>query len=72
MRQNKFNNPIKAQAAIAYLISQGWKINLAEVRTRLGEDLKPEDWLNIANHCLDFTMNELAKDKVIILGNFRA
>lgn len=72
MEQLKFKDPIKAQAAIAYLISQGWGIDLAGLRNKMGEDLKDKDWIDIANGCLDFTMSELAKTKVIPIFGFKS
>lgn len=70
MRENKITDVIKAQAAIAYLISEGWAINIAELNKTLPGGLKGEDWLNIANGCLDHYMNELDKHKVIPISRY--
>lgn len=71
MVKSEITDPTKAQAAIAYLISEGWKIDLHELKTTLPGGLQAQDWLDIANKCLDFVMDRLAEDKVIPISRFK-
>ena len=71
MQVQTFRDPMKAKAAIAHLISEGWRIDLHEANQKVEGGLKDADWLAIANGCLDHVMNELAKDKVIPIARFK-
>lgn len=72
MNEARITDPIKAQAAIAYLISEGWGIDLHALKQSLPDKtIRPDDWLNIANGCMDYVMGELAKEKVIPIARFR-
>lgn len=71
MKENKITDPVKAQAAVAYLISQGWGIDLATINREIPGGLQPEDWLRIANVCMSYCMDALAAEKVIPIGRFR-
>jgi hypothetical protein len=71
METKKITDPVRAQAAIAFLISEGWQIDLAALNKEIPGGLTPADWLRIANGCLDYCMDRLAEDKVVPIGRFR-
>lgn len=70
MKQPKISDPVKAQAAIAYFISMGFKIDLFGLNKDLPGGLQSEDWLAIANHCATWVFDELGKEKVIPMNIF--
>jgi hypothetical protein len=57
--------------AIAFLIAEGWEINLAQANKEIPGGLTANDWLNIANHCLGFVNEKLAENKIIPISRFR-
>lgn len=69
--KNKITDPHKAQAAIAYLIAQGWGIDLAKMNKEIPGGLQSQDWIDIANGCLDFVMKKIEDGKVIPIMLFR-
>lgn len=71
MKENKITDKINAQAAIAYLISEGFGIDLHTINKTIPGGLTDQDWLNIANGCRDWVMNRLAEGKVIPIARFR-
>ena len=71
LKENKIVDPTKAKAAIAYLISEGWGIDLHGIAKTIPGGLTDSDWLEMANGCMAHVMNELAKDKVIPLAKFQ-
>jgi hypothetical protein len=59
----RFTDAMKAKAAIAHLmLVEGWQMG------RLPQDVTDKEWCDIANHILDCVENELAKNKVVLLG----
>lgn len=70
MKQPKITDPIKAQASIAYLIANGFKIDLFELNRDIPGGLQSDDWIAIAEFCATFVFDELAKQKVIPLNAF--
>lgn len=72
MKKAKFTDHIKAQAAIAWLISEGWGIDLAKLNKEIPGGLKPQDWIAMANECMDWCFNKMAEDKVIPIARFLA
>lgn len=71
MTEARITDPVKAQAAVAYLIAEGWQMNLHELHKSIPGGLQPQDWLALANGCMDFVMNKLAEDKVIPIARFK-
>lgn len=71
MKEKRITNHIKAQAAIAFLIAEGWQLDLHKMHSEIPGGLQPQDWIDIANGCLDHVMNALAEDKVIPIARFR-
>lgn len=71
MKEQKITDPTKAKAAVAHLLSEGWKIDLHALNKDIPGGLNDQDWLGIANGCMDAVMNELAKDKIIPIARFR-
>lgn len=70
LKPSRIRDPIKAQAAIAMLISQGWEIDLARIQKELPGGLQEKDWLDIANGCLTAVLDRLEADKVIPIAAF--
>lgn len=54
-------DPIKARAAIAVILSYGWKLK------GLRPDMSDDEWLMLANKLMDAVDDLLAEEKVAIL-----
>jgi hypothetical protein len=70
MDKVQFKDPKKAQAAIAFLIAEGWGIDLAKLNKELPGGIQDKDWLAIANGCLNWCLDRMAEDKIIPIEQF--
>jgi hypothetical protein len=71
LRERQFTDPMSAKAGIAYLISEGWQIDLYGLNKSLPGGITDRDWMNIANHCMNFLLEQVAKEKVIPIARFK-
>lgn len=70
MERKKITDPVRAQAAVAYLIAEGWKIDLEAINKQLPGGLQSQDWLSIANGCMDYCFEVMAKEKVVPIMSY--